>query len=266
MSAFSADSAYRLLSIRYCFSEARKDLPPPALWLKSYRIKKDFLGIVLLRSVLMKMFIYTKLLNFFLKLDNWVYSCISKLAVRKHSGIHPKHQIIQYEHWFLDHITSTDRVLDIGSHDGSMCFILSNKAQVVMGIEIEEPKYEKAIKRNHKPNVTFMLGDATTLILIEKFNIITLSNVLEHIEKRVDFLNKILEHHKPERILIRVPLITREWVSVYKKNIGIDFRLDPTHYIEYTEADLKAEILAAKMRISSMEVRFGEAFLVCVPN
>ncbi len=212
----------------------------------------------------MKKLIYSNLLKFFLKLDNWVYGCISKLVVRLHNGIHPKHHIIRYEDWFLEQIGPQDCVLDIGSHDGTMCLVLAQKAMKVLGIEIEEPKYRKAIKQNTANNVKFVLGDATSLKLEERFNIVTLSNVLEHVDKRVEFLKRILIQHRPEKVLIRVPLITREWLSVYKKSVGIDYRLDPTHFTEYTEEELRSEISAAGLNIKSFEIKFGEAFLVCL--
>ena len=54
---------------------------------------------------------------------------------------------------------------------------------------------------------------------IDKVSKVTLSNVLEHIEKRTSFLKKLIDafEDKDIKFLIRVPLITRDWLPVYKK-------------------------------------------------
>jgi len=53
---------------------------------------------------------------------------------------------------------------------------------------------------------------------------------LEHIENRIEFLNKI--KNLAPKILIRVPMINRDWITLYKKELGMEWRLDKTHYID----------------------------------
>jgi len=67
-----------------------------------------------------------------------------------------------------------------------------------------------------------------------------LSNILEHIENRVKFLNKI--KNLAPKILIRVPMINRDWITLYKKELGVEWRLDKTHYIEYTLESFEKEL------------------------
>ena len=79
-------------------------------------------------------------------------------------------------------------VLDIGSNTGSLPKFLSEKAINVYGIEIEKRHYAKS-KELESNNLTFINADATTYNYknIKDLNVVTLSNVLEHIEHRVDF-------------------------------------------------------------------------------
>jgi len=95
-----------------------------------------------------------------------------------------------------------------------------------------------------------------------------LSNVLEHIEHRVIFLKKIIKQipwgtKSNKVILIRVPMIDRDWISVYKKQVGVEYRLDKTHYTEYTYSQLKDELSKSNIIITNSHVRFGELYAIC---
>ena len=66
------------------------------------------------------------------------------------------------------------------------------------------------------------------------------------------------------KLLIRVPMITRDWVSVYKRNQGYEYRLDHTHHIEYDRAAFYQEMRNADLEIESLNVDFGEIYAVVV--
>lgn len=214
----------------------------------------------------MKIQFYSILLKLLLIIHNWIYVLISKIAVRYSDGTHPKHEILKYETWFSDKINHEEKVLDIGSHSGGMCFILAQKAKQVVGIEIDTVKYQLAIKQNKFSNLSFINADATNWESDIKFDCITLSNVLEHIDERKFFLKKIIQKYCPQKILIRVPLITRDWLSVFKKQMGVDYRLDPTHFIEHTEEEIFNELIESGLIIKNYKVAFGEIFIECTPK
>lgn len=191
-------------------------------------------------------------------IHNSAYHWISFFA--DYEGIHPKHKIQNYHQFFLDNISPTDRVLDIGCGNGAVAFDLAAKAKKVTGIDIVHKNVIQAKKEYHRDNIAFIEGDATTFDFKEMFDVITLSNVLEHIEKRVSFLQDIKK--LAPKILIRVPLITRDWISVWKKDNGFSYRLDDTHFIEYTEENFQEEMKEAGLRIDSSYVQFGELYAV----
>jgi len=92
----------------------------------------------------------------------------------------------------------------------------------------------------------------------EKFDVVILSNVLEHLPGRPLFLRCLYETFQPERFLIRVPLFERDWRVPLKKELGVEWRLDRTHEIEYTQESFEAEIEEAGLVIAHLEVRWGE--------
>ena len=191
-------------------------------------------------------------------LHNTSYHLISFYA--SPSGIHPKHDIQKYHEFFLEYVSPADRVLDVGCGQGEVASDVAAKAAQVVGVDIEPASIARAQENYHRPNLAFLVADATTYNFSQTFDVVILSNVLEHIKDRVEFLQK-LQRLSP-RILIRVPMITRDWISVYKKNEGFEYRLDDTHYIEYDEPTFRREMAAAGLTILHLHVNFGELYAV----
>ncbi|MFA5210878.1 MAG: class I SAM-dependent methyltransferase [Patescibacteria group bacterium] len=208
-------------------------------------------------------FINKNLLNIFVKLDNFCYKIISRLVIYENDGVHPKHKIMNYHKFFIDNINENDEILDIGCGKGENAYDIAQKAKKVLGIDIKEnniktanEKYHHACRQTGKANLEFLVGDATKNNFSKKFDKIVLSNVLEHIENRVEFLKSL--HNISDVILIRVPMIDRDWLAVYKKNKGFEYRLDPTHFIEYTLDELKKELRDSGWKIEDYSIQFGE--------
>ena len=183
------------------------------------------------------------------------------------NGKHPKHKILKYQDWFRNKITSDSVVIDIGCNTGYMVNFLSSKCEFAYGMELNSKLYKKAIGSFDKTNIKFINADATTYDYsdLKKIDYVCLSNVLEHIELRVTFLQKLKENvnwNEEIKFLIRVPTIERDWLSVHKKNVGVNYLLDRTHYIEHTLEEFHSELLQAGLYASSLEVKFGEFFAV----
>lgn len=190
------------------------------------------------------------LLKLYVFLHNHSYKKISKWA-KKIEGVHPKHRIMDYQQFFADNVNSTDEILDIGHGNGLLSKSIAKKAKTVIGIDIKNEKEKEIIA-----NITFIKGDATTYNFNKTFDKIILSNVLEHIEDRISFLKKL--HKLSGTILIRVPMENRDWITVYKKEMGLEYRLDKTHFIEYTLETLKEELNQSDWGLVSYRVNWGE--------
>jgi len=192
------------------------------------------------------------------------------MAVRLEGGVHPKHRLMRYKEWFLENIEIDEVVLDVGCNTGMMPEVMSEKAAFVYGIEIEPKLLAEARSSRERDNIEFICADATTYDYsrCRPISCVTLSNVLEHIEHRVDFLKKLVgqvawQDEANKRLLIRVPMIDRDWITLYKADLDLEYRLDPTHYTEYTFADFERELGQAGVGVASHHIRFGEIYAVC---
>jgi SAM-dependent methyltransferase len=222
-------------------------------------IRTPFLSNVLIRPVL--------------NLHSLCYKIAGSIAIELNSGVHPKHRIMQYKDWFLDNIDSESIVLDVGCNTGMMPEVMSKKAIFVYGIEIERKHIETAKSLRQKDNIEYICADATTYDYkkCRPISCITLSNVLEHIEYRVEFLKKLIKQiswqdEENKKLLIRVPMIDREWITIYKKELGMEYRLDNTHFTEYTYEQFKYELNKSGVKILSHHVKFGEIYAICKVN
>ena len=191
-------------------------------------------------------------------MHNFCYKVISFLSVKYEGGIHPKHRLLNYHQFFIDNIEKDSKVLDVGCGSGELSFDLAKKALMVVGIDLNQKYLERAKEKNKTENIEYILGDATSYNFNNKFDIVVLSNVLEHIENRTDFFKKI----KPlaSKFLIRVPMLNRDWISLYKKEMGVEYRLDKTHFVEYTKEDFEKEMGEASLEIEKIEINFGEIY------
>jgi len=206
-------------------------------------------------------------LKFLFELDNRLYSLQGKEAVRYGSGIHTKHRHIKYHDFFIKHIPEGKRVLDVGCGNGALAFDIATEVPGVFlyGIDIAYKNIEEAQREFSRENLKFVCGDALKDLPAEKFHIIVLSNVLEHIEKRVEFLITLKKRYNPEKFLLRVPLFDRDWRVPLKKEIGIDYRLDSTHYIEYLEEEFFEELEKAGLKSNYYKINWGEIWVEAIP-
>lgn len=211
-------------------------------------------GLLILRKTKLRQPIIAGLV----RMHNFSYHMISFFA--SHTGRHPKHAILNYHQFFLDNIRATDVVLDVGCGKGEVARSVAGRAQRVVGIDIVSTSIALAQRPGTPANLSFMVGDATSYTFNESFDVIILSNILEHIQDRIPFLKKL--RAVAPTILIRVPLLTRDWLAVYKKQEGFEYRLDDTHDMEYDVPTFLAEMKAADLTVPHYHINFGELYAV----
>ena len=210
----------------------------------------------------MKTFIARLNVSFFVFLHNVSYRGIGRWISIAHDGAHPKHEIMKYYQFFVDHVADGDLVIDVGCGQGITAYHVSHKSDSVVGIDISLRNIRIAQKRWSADNLTFVVADALTYKPSRRFDKIILSNVLEHIKERVAFLQQL--HMLSDVILLRVPLITRDWLAMYKREQGLEYRLDPTHYIEYTLDSLQEELRQSGWAPREYSVQWGELWGVII--
>lgn len=192
-------------------------------------------------------------------LHTFSYKLLSVFVVAlEKDSLHPKHRIMDYHKWFADQIEPDWHVLDVGCGHGALTRTVSEKTKNILGIDIHAGNVRKAERLN--PGIQFIHGDATSYCFESRFDAVVLSNVLEHIENRVEFLRAL--SRVTQRILVRVPLIDRDWLTLYKKEHGLEYRLDSTHFIEYTFEEFQEEVREANLALREWRIRFGEIYAV----
>lgn len=205
-------------------------------------------------------------LKFLFSLDSYLYELAGQMSVAYDNGIHTKHRHTRYHDFFVNRIAQGETILDVGCGIGALAFDIASKSgAIVTGIDINDNNIRIARSRFAHENVKFIHGDALETVFDARFDAIVLSNVLEHIECRVKFLREIMDSVRPDRILLRVPLFERDWRVPLKKELGLDYRLDSTHYIEYTHDEFASEIEEAGLKFSHYESRWGEIWAEARP-
>ncbi|MDD5617975.1 MAG: class I SAM-dependent methyltransferase [Candidatus Omnitrophica bacterium] len=207
-----------------------------------------------------KRFLLRRLIRFILKLHNLFYGLAGLFSIQLEPGkIHPKHRILDYHQWFISQIEPEWDILDVGCGNGALSADLAKHCKRVVGIDISSKNIALA-KKTFGPE--FICGDATVYPFSRNFDAIVLSNVLEHIEDRTGFLEKMMR--QADKFLIRVPMIDRDWITLYKKELGVNYKLDPGHFIEYTLEGLIQELQSVGLKIKLHRICYGEIYALAV--
>jgi SAM-dependent methyltransferase len=206
------------------------------------------------------------LLRWLCRLDNALYRATSLAAVRYDGGLHVKHRLTRYHDFFVERVDPGARVLDVGCGLGALAADLARLRDArVTGVDFDAATIEAARRRWQDPRLTFRVADARQLPG-ERFDVVVLSNVLEHLDDRVAFLREVTERTGARRVLVRVPLFDRDWRVPLKRELGVEFRLDPTHRTEYTLAEFEDEIAKAGLVVTERQVQWGEIWATCAPR
>jgi|TARA_B100001741_G_C16442527_1_gene546343 SAM-dependent methyltransferase len=188
---------------------------------------------------------------------NWI---INERALALGHGIHPKHRLTNYHSFFINNIKDGQKVLDIGCGYGAVAnsIALSRPKSKVCGIDIDEKKLNMAKRKSNLNNLNFLKYDATENLPKDNWEIIVLSNVLEHIDNRVSFLKKIIKNSGSKTFLIRVPHFDRSWEIPQRKELGINYYSDDDHKIEHTLEEFIKEIKDAGLTPKEVRTIWGE--------
>ena len=187
-------------------------------------------------------------------------------AIRLDDGVHAKHRLTAYHDFFVDRVQPGDRVLDVGSGKGELAYDLVVRANAeVVGIDHDEHHLAFARRRFRHERLRFVGGTAPAELPGERFDVIVLSNVLEHVEDRRGLLRALLESAAPRAILIRVPVLARDWTVPLRRELGLAYFSDPDHEIEYDVETLETELASAGLRATELSTVWGEIWAVAEP-
>src|SRR5207248_7041772 len=127
----------------------------------------------------------------------------------------------------------------------------------VVGIDLRAENIVKARQLFQHPNLSFLQGDVLQGLPKESFNVIMLSNILEHIEQRVEFLTIVHERLSPQRCLIRVPMFNRDWRVPLREGLANSYFRARPHYTEYQQERLDKQRRAEWPTHTHLQTHWG---------
>jgi SAM-dependent methyltransferase len=199
-------------------------------------------------------------------LDDHLQREIDRTAIRYDGGVHVKHRVTGYHDFFVERIRSGERVLDVGSGKGELAHDLAVRSGAdVTGIDVKGPSLAFARERFRHERVRFLERNALEALPDGPFDVVVLSNVIEHLADRVDLLSRIARELRPRCVLIRVPAEDRHWHVPLRRELGLPWFSDPSHVVEYDRRHLVAELEEAGLEPVEVQSRWGELWAEATP-
>lgn len=202
-----------------------------------------------------------------LALHDELFRRIDVLAVELDGGVHAKHRIMRYHDFFVDRVHEGESVLDVGCGKAELADDLVERAGAnVTGIDVNRSSLDFACEHFASDRLQLLEADARTWEPGRSFDVIILSNVLEHIADRVGLLRRLATVARPKRFLVRVPVLERDWAVGLRRDLGVFHFSDPTHETEYDREQLVSELADAGLETTEIVQRWGELWAVAEPR
>jgi len=192
---------------------------------------------------------------------------INERAMVYGKGEHPKHKLTRYHDFFIAHIGDGARVLDVGCGYGAVARSIARARPNVhvTGVDYDRGRLAQANASENPNNLSFVEADATKSVPPGPWDVVVLSNVLEHISDRHGFLSALIVTTQAKRFLIRVPLFERDWKMPMRRAVGANYYSDPDHKIEPMEMEFREETARAGLAIDELTTPWGEIWAVLQP-
>jgi SAM-dependent methyltransferase len=201
-----------------------------------------------------------------LRLYDDTYAAVDRAAIAYDDGVHAKHRLTRYHDFFVERVRAGERVLDIGSGKGELAHDLAERAGATV-VGIDHDPHHLAFSRARFPDdrLRFEAGDVLEGLPAGPFDVVVLSNVLEHIADRVGLLRRVVAEARPRAVLVRVPVLARDWTVPLREEVGLPHFSDPDHEIEYDPESFRAELSAAGLEVTELQLVWGEIWSAAEP-
>jgi SAM-dependent methyltransferase len=197
-----------------------------------------------------------------LQLYDDAYHGVDLGAIDYDQGVHAKHRLTRYHDFFVDRVHEGERVIDVGCGKGELAHDIATRSKArVVAIDASPWMLEFARERFSHPHLTFVQADAVNYAPDEPVDVAILSNVLEHIEPRVELLCSLRERAGARRLLIRVPALERDWTVPLRREVGLPHFSDPEHKLEYDPELLRNELAEAGWEMGEAQLSWGEIWV-----
>lgn len=155
-------------------------------------------------------------------------------------------------------ISSGMEILDIGCKHGHIANLLSKNEVNITGIDYDENAIKIARMNYSSTNIHFIHKEAIEYIyqINKKFDLIILSNFLEHLDDPKSFLSKI--HPLSNLVYIDLPDLDASFMNVFRKKFDAPFLYeDNDHIFEFTREELMDMVYETGYKIIASSYKFG---------
>lgn len=150
-------------------------------------------------------------------------------------------------------------VLDVGGGTGWLCDIvkaIDKRVVLTQIVDIDDNAKKNAEEKGHE----YFKGRIEEFTGTDKFDLVFLLNLLEHVAKPTDILQKIEKLLNPEGIvLIKTPNILSLDASLFRKKYWGGLHC-PRHWIIFSENSFRNMIAATKFKIADLHYTQGGPF------
>lgn len=233
------------------------------LHLKRNKKRIFLLSIIYRFSKLLFMFSSKKKLNLYLNLE-WIFDRLAHEESFKNFH-YDKHPLRIYSLEFIQkQISPSDNVLDLGCNLGEISNKIAEFSNRVVGVDYDNNLITIAKTKFNKPNLNFICTDAFSYLekTTEKFDVIILSHILEHIENPELFLKKCIPYTK--KIFIELPDYDKTYLNYYRAVINNELNYtDEDHIWEFDRAELFSLLNVVDLKVIDCEFKFGVIKIWC---
>lgn len=234
------------------------------LKLKREKPKSFILTLIYRLQKLLPLSAKTKM-NLFLDLE-WIFE---RLALEHSFTFYSveNHPIRKFSiDFILRNITENDIVLDLGCKYGELATLISKKAKKTVGIDHDKKAIDKANELNTdvSEKLTFVHDDALNYLnsTKEKFDVLILSHILEHLDDPISFLQSFKQFFK--KIYIELPDFDKTYLNQYRLDMNRKLIYsDSDHINEFSREELLKILKDCDLEIIEEEYRFGVMKIWC---
>ena len=205
-------------------------------------------------------------LKLFLNLE-WAFDRLAQEASFDYYALEKHPFRTNNQAFILDFIQPQHRVLDLGCGLGFVSYIVSEKAQKVVGIDYFNKDILQAKNVFKRDNLEYHCADALSFLQenTARFDILMLSHILEHIEAPELFLQKFKGFF--DYIFIELPDFEKTLLNPIRQDLNMRLiQTDDDHVVEFDRVELLQLFEKCNLRILEAEYKFGLQRYWCQVN
>ncbi|MBI2258848.1 MAG: methyltransferase domain-containing protein [Flavobacteriia bacterium] len=218
---------------------------------------KNFLLIVIYRLFKLKILSNKVRLKLFLNLE-WIFDRLAHEESYKIYNVEEHPVRLSSMEFLKKHIKSTDKVFDLGCNSGDLSNLIADISYEVIGIDYNEKLIKLAKIKYSRNNLSFHFDEAYNFLKKNnnKFDVLILSHILEHLDNPKEFLNefKIFFNY----IFIDLPDYESSFSNKFRLKVGSKLNYtDIDHVSEFDRLELIEILTFCGLEVLDVEYKFG---------